>query len=102
FKFSYSTYDVFSFDAANALLNAYAAAVKAGQIKVGQPMTQNSRGTIALWVAKSNFKGITGQISFDSNGDIKAPLFSVYKVVGSGSSAHWQFVQYDPIPKIHL
>jgi len=102
YKFNYSTYDVFSYDAANALLNAYAAAVKAGQIKVGQPMTQNTRGTIALWVAKSNFKGLTGQISFDSNGDIKAPLFSVYKVVGSGSSAHWQFVQYDPIPKIHL
>jgi branched-chain amino acid transport system substrate-binding protein len=102
FKFSYSTYDVFSYDAANALIEAYAAAVKAGQIKVGQKQTQTTRGQIALWVAKSNFKGITGQISFDANGDIKAPLFSVYKVTGTGKSAHWQFVQYDPIPKIHL
>jgi branched-chain amino acid transport system substrate-binding protein len=91
-SFTYSIYDIFSYDAANALIDAYAAAVKAGTFKAGTPMNQTTRGAIARLVAKSNFAGASGHIAFDANGDIKTPLFSIYKVAGTGSSAHWSFI----------
>jgi branched-chain amino acid transport system substrate-binding protein len=95
-KFTISIYDIFAYDAANVLIKAYAAAVKAGTIKAGQPMTAATRAAICKLVAQSNFGGASGPIAFDANGDVKTPAFSIYKVVGSGSSAHFSFVTLAP------
>jgi branched-chain amino acid transport system substrate-binding protein len=102
YNFTYSIYDIFSYDAAEALIKAYAKAVQMKTITAGQPMTMSTRGAIAKLVAQSNFTGVSGPIAFDANGDIKTPLFSIYKVAGSGKSAHWQFIQLAPHPTIHL
>jgi branched-chain amino acid transport system substrate-binding protein len=101
-SFTISIYDLYAYDAANAIIKAYAAAVKAGTIKIGQPFTQTTRGIITQLVGKSNFDGASGHISFDANGDTRTPLFTLYKVNGSGSSAHWTFIRNLPQPAIHL
>lgn len=90
-------YDTYAYDAANVIIRAFAKAVKAGKIKVGDKMTMANRLIVAKNVAATNdYHGATGQVSFDSNGDTRVHLFSVFKVVGTGSAAHWQFVSILP------
>jgi len=92
-----AAYDVESYDAANIIINAYAQAVKAGKIKVGAPMDITSRSIIATYVGKTkNWPGGSGSISFDANGDLTSFVVSMYKVVGSGKTAHWIYAGLDP------
>jgi len=90
-------YDIYAYDAANVILRAFAKAVKSGQIKVGQPMTQARRQIIARNVAAtSDYRGATGQVSFDKNGDSSNRDISIYRASGRGSSATWTFVALAP------
>lgn len=92
-----SSYDIEAYDAANIIINAYVKAVKAKQITPGKAMNINSRGVIAGLVAQTkNYKGASGTITFDANGDITSHTFSIYRVTGSGSSAHWVYVGVAP------
>ncbi len=76
-------YDIYAYDAANVIINAFAKAVKSGQIKVGNPMTQARRLIIARnVVATSDYRGATGQVSFDKNGDSSNRDISIYQVQG--------------------
>ncbi len=54
--------------------------------------------TIARYVgATKDFKGATGSITFDANGDTSSHLIGVYKIVGSTlKTAHWTFVALAP------
>lgn len=86
-------YDIESYDAANIIINAYAKAVKAGTIKVGQPASSAVRAAVAKMVGQTKgFQGASGVTSFDANGDTTNRVFSIYKVSGSGSSAAWSYV----------
>lgn len=94
-----AAYDVESYDAANVIIQAYAKAVKDGKIKVGQPQDINTRSIIATYVGQTkNFPGGSGSITFDSNGDLTSFVVSMYKVVGSGKSAHWIYAGLAPQP----
>ncbi len=93
-----SSYDIEAYDAANIIINAYAKAVAAKQIMVGANQTIASRSRIAILIGQTkNFKGASGSITFDANGDIASHVFSLYKVVGSGASAHWVYVGIAPL-----
>jgi branched-chain amino acid transport system substrate-binding protein len=82
-------YDTYGFDAANVIMRAFGRAVSSGKIKVGDKMTMSSRLVIARNVAATNdYHGATGKVGFDSNGDTRVHLFSMFKVVGKGSAAH--------------
>jgi len=90
-------YDIYAYDAANVIIRAFGKAVKSGQIKVGQPMTQARRQIIARAVAAtSDYRGATGQVSFDKNGDSSNRDISIYRASGTGASAKWTFVSLAP------
>jgi branched-chain amino acid transport system substrate-binding protein len=94
-----AAYDVESYDAANVILQAYAKAVKAGRIKVGQAQNSTSRSIVALNVGQTkNWPGGSGSITFDSNGDLTTFIVSMYKVAGSGKTAHWVYAGFAPQP----
>lgn len=92
-----SSYDIESYDAANAIIAAYAKAVKSGKLKAGQSMNITTRSLIATLVGQTkNFKGASGVFSFDANGDTTNRIISLYKVSGSGKSATWQYIGLAP------
>jgi branched-chain amino acid transport system substrate-binding protein len=92
-----SSYDVESYDAAKAIIAAYAKAVKSGQVKIGQTMTISTRSIIAKLVGQTkNFRGASGTFSFDANGDTTNRIVSIYKVTGSGKNASWTYVGLAP------
>ncbi len=94
-----AAYDVESYDAANVIIQAYAKAVKAGKIKVGQAQDITTRSIIATYVGQTkNWSGGSGSISFDANGDLTSFVVSMYKVVGTGKSAHWIYAGLAPQP----
>jgi branched-chain amino acid transport system substrate-binding protein len=77
-----AAYDVYAVDAANVILHAFARAVSDGKIKVGSIMDRNKRLIIQHYVATTkDYKGASGTVTFDANGDVLSPVFSVYKVV---------------------
>ncbi len=94
-----AAYDVESYDAANLIIQAYAQAVKAGKVKVGQAEDVASRSILASYVGMTkNYPGGSGSITFDANGDLTSFVVSMYKVVGSGKTAHWIYAGLAPQP----
>jgi branched-chain amino acid transport system substrate-binding protein len=92
-----ASYDIEAYDSANIIIGAYAAAVKAGTIKVGSALSVPARSAVAILVGKTKgYKGASGTVTFNANGDILSHTFSIYKVAGSGSSAHWVYVGVAP------
>lgn len=71
-----SSYAFAAYDCAAILLQAIAQAV--AQDNGGFP----TRSQVVEQIAKSQFKGITGSFSFDSNGDAVSPLMALYEVKG--------------------
>jgi len=66
-------YAAMSFDAANIEINAIKAVINAGK--------DVTRANVIAEVAKTQYSGVTGSISFDANGDNAGPkVFSVYAV----------------------
>lgn len=68
---------VLSFDAANIILNAIEAAIKANNGKLPE------RAAVAAEIRKQKLSGISGDIEFDSKGD---PKVGTYYVLGVGIS----------------
>ncbi len=92
-----AAYDGYAYDAALVIIRAFARAVHSGQIKVGDAMSTSNRLVVARQVAAtSDLIGSTGKLGFDANGDSSNHLFSVYRVTGSGKSAHWKFAAIAP------
>ena len=74
FKESYGPYGSYSYDAANAIINALKKA--AGEDKSGQEL----RDEITKEVGDSDFDGVTGHISFDEFGDTNLKVLTVNQV----------------------
>lgn len=77
-----TAYSAQSYDAANVIITAIKNVIAAHKAV--------TRLNVRDEVAKINFTGVTGNISFDSNGDNKSGLFSVYAVDATGK---WVFKQ---------
>ena len=78
---SVAAYDTYAYDAATAIIDAFARAIKNHSIVAGQPMTTARRLAIARQVQLSDFQGVSGPVSFDTNGDSRNHTIGVYKVV---------------------
>jgi len=78
---SVAAYDTYAYDAATAIIDAFARAIKNHSIVAGQPMTTARRLAIARQVQLSDFQGASGPVSFDTNGDSRNHTIGVYKVV---------------------
>lgn len=90
-------YNTASFDAANAILQGTANAIKNGTFKLGMMsgsgLKANRQAVDKAIAAIHNYPGATGPLGFDKNGDTSArAIISVYKVVNGA----WQFAQYAP------
>jgi branched-chain amino acid transport system substrate-binding protein len=88
-----SPYSVMAYDAANTLISALTLAIEHG---AGHPLSYlRSQTGQYLTSARFHYAGITGDISFDENGDNAGQrIFSVYVVAKSGSNAgQWSFLQ---------
>ncbi|MGH2391116.1 MAG: hypothetical protein ACRDIE_23215, partial [Chloroflexota bacterium] len=96
--FKVSVYDIESYDAAKAILNAYAKAVQEKRFAAGARMNSTTRGMLALLVAKThNLSGASGVFSFDANGDTTNRIISVYKVTGTTlKNASWTYAGVAP------
>jgi branched-chain amino acid transport system substrate-binding protein len=91
-----AAYDVYAIDAANVILHAFARAVADGKLKVGSIMDRSKRLIIERYVATTkDYKGASGTVTFDANGDVLSPVFSIYKVVGG----KWVFQAIAPQTK---
>jgi branched-chain amino acid transport system substrate-binding protein len=92
-KTAIAAYDMEAYDAANIIIAAYTKAVRLHLVTVGSPMSVQTRSAIAKLVGQTNnFRGASGVISFDANGDILSHAFSFYQVLGQGKTAAWKYV----------
>jgi branched-chain amino acid transport system substrate-binding protein len=84
-----SPYTVMAYDATNTLIHALTLAIEHG---AGRPLSY-LRAQTGQYLASSHFRyaGITGDISFDENGDDSGQrIFSVY-VVNTSNASQWSF-----------
>jgi branched-chain amino acid transport system substrate-binding protein len=86
-----SPYSVMAYDATNTLINALSLAIEHGS---GRSLSY-LRAQTGQYLASSTYRytGITGDISFDENGDNSGQrIFSVYMVnSGSSNASQWSF-----------
>ncbi|WBQ02398.1 branched-chain amino acid ABC transporter substrate-binding protein [Kribbella sp. CA-293567] len=83
FKEPYAAYGGYSYDAANAIINALKTSLKdAKDVESARQATVDALG-------KVSFDGVTGKVSFDQYGDTTSKVLTVYKV----DAAKWATVE---------
>ncbi|MFI7060971.1 branched-chain amino acid ABC transporter substrate-binding protein [Kribbella sp. NPDC050124] len=76
FKDPYAAYGGYSYDAANAIINALKESLKdASDVESARAKTVEALG-------KVSFDGVTGKVAFDQYGDTTSKVLTVYKVAG--------------------
>ena len=74
YKDPYAAYGGYSYDAANAIINALKESLKdATDVESARPKTVEALG-------KVSFDGVTGKVAFDQYGDTTSKVLTVYKV----------------------
>ncbi len=75
-----AAYGAYSFDAANAIINALKVS-----LKDAKDVTSARQATIDA-LGKVSFEGVTGKVAFDQYGDSTSRVLTVYKVIGKAWS----------------
>jgi branched-chain amino acid transport system substrate-binding protein len=76
YKEPYAAYGGYSYDAANAIIDALKTSLKdAKDVESARPATVDALG-------KVSFDGVTGKVAFDQYGDTTSKVLTVYKVAG--------------------
>lgn len=83
YKEPYAAYGGYSYDAANAIINALKVSLKDAKD------VQSARQATVDAVAKVTFDGVTGKVAFDQYGDTTSKVLTVYKV----QDGKWATVQ---------
>lgn len=73
-------YDPYSYDAANAIIRAIVSVAK--ELGVDKLTTVEGKKAIIAATAKTDFEGVTGNVSFDEKGDTTNKVVSIYVVKG--------------------
>jgi branched-chain amino acid transport system substrate-binding protein len=76
YKEPYAAYGGYSFDAANAIINALKTSLKDAKD------VESARQATVDAMSKVSFDGVTGKVSFDQYGDTTSKVLTVYKVTG--------------------
>jgi branched-chain amino acid transport system substrate-binding protein len=76
FKEPYGAYGGYSFDAANAIINALKVSLKDAKD------VESARKATVDAMASVSFDGVTGKVAFDQYGDTTSKVLTVYKVAG--------------------
>jgi branched-chain amino acid transport system substrate-binding protein len=99
---AFGAYSAQAYDDTEILLNAVKAAIQSGT----KPPTNSSdrttanafRQAVINEVAKTDYNGITGHQSFDSNGDTTNKTITVYKLEPVSGSPGWGYVTSQTLP----
>lgn len=93
---AFGAYSAQAYDDTEILLNAIKAAIQSGAKPAANSAdrtTANSfRQAVIDQVAKTDYNGVTGHQSFDSNGDTTNKTVTVYKLGEVSGSAGWAYV----------
>ncbi|HZX06539.1 branched-chain amino acid ABC transporter substrate-binding protein [Kribbella sp.] len=76
FKEPYAAYGGYSFDAANAIIDALKTSLKDAKD------VESARQATIDAMSKVSFDGVTGKVAFDQYGDTTSKVLTVYKVAG--------------------
>jgi branched-chain amino acid transport system substrate-binding protein len=76
FKEPYAAYGGYSYDAANAIINALKTSLKDAKD------VESARQATVDAMSKVSFDGVTGKVAFDQYGDTTSKVLTVYKVTG--------------------
>lgn len=88
-----ANYDANIFDATNVVIEATARALRKGTFVWGAAIRQNRSAVAAQVPTIRSYRGASGLLGFDANGDTTVhAVISVYQV----RHGAWQFVQYAP------
>ncbi len=71
-----AAYDAYSYDAAQAIINAIIKAAK--EVGVDKLTTTEGKQAIIAAAAETDFEGVTGQVSFDEYGDTTNKVVTIY------------------------
>ena len=89
----FRTYQVANYDATNVVIEATARALRKGTFVWGAAIQQNRSAVAAQVPTIRSYRGASGLLGFDANGDTTVhAVISVYQV----RHGAWQFVQYAP------
>jgi len=99
---AFGAYSAQAYDDTEVLLNAIKAAIAGGT----KPPTSSSdsegaktfRQAVIDQVAKTDYNGVTGHQSFDSNGDTTNKTITVYQLADVSGSAGWKYVTAQTLP----
>ncbi|WP_238157898.1 branched-chain amino acid ABC transporter substrate-binding protein [Kribbella voronezhensis] len=83
FKDAYGAYGGYSYDAANAIINALKVSLKDAKD------VESARQATVDAMSKVSFDGVTGKVAFDQYGDTTSKVLTVYKV----ASGKWATVE---------
>ncbi|WP_238163811.1 branched-chain amino acid ABC transporter substrate-binding protein [Kribbella pittospori] len=83
FKEPYAAYGGYSYDAANAIINALKTSLKDAKD------VESARQATVDAMSKVSFDGVTGKVAFDQYGDTTSKVLTVYKV----ASGKWATVE---------
>jgi branched-chain amino acid transport system substrate-binding protein len=76
YKDPYAAYGGYSYDAANAIINALKTSLKDAKD------VESARQATVDAMSKVSFDGVTGKVAFDQYGDTTSKVLTVYKVAG--------------------
>jgi branched-chain amino acid transport system substrate-binding protein len=97
-----NTYSASSYDSAKILLNAIKAAIKGGAKVPANPSDIDTarmfRQAIINQVAQTKYAGVTGQQSFDTNGDTTNRTVTIYHLATVDGSPGWKYVMEGNLP----
>ncbi len=80
-----AAYDAYSYDAANTIIKAIVAVAK--DMGADKLTTTDGKKAIIAAVAKTDFEGVSGQVSFDAKGDTNNKAITIYQVGADGKWA---------------
>jgi len=78
YKDPYAAYGGYSYDAANAIIDALKPVLKGKS-----SLPKNARAKVIAGLQDTKLNGVTGPIAFDQYGDVVDPTFTLYTVSGS-------------------
>ncbi len=99
---NYGAYSASGYDCMWILLDAIKAAIQSG----AKPPTSSSdasaatsfRQAVINQVARTNYNGVTGHQSFDSNGDTTNKVITVYQLADVNGAPGWKYVTAETLP----
>ena len=97
-----NTYSASSYDSTKILLNAIKAAIQNGAKVPANPndieTARTFRQSVINQVAQTKYAGVTGQQSFDANGDTTNRTITIYRLTTIDGSPKWKYVTEGNLP----